>query len=213
MMKENRPKESARHSLAARGMKTKARRSNHSVPTGQPDQLKHQAMAEDLEVLVLVEMGKVFADARAETCREEEIIALLVDESWVKNNLRERAVPEELHELVVKSLDIMTRKYREDEWMPDERSDKARAISESFVKDLNSLDSVDSYRQFVLKYFHDQVAKETMLNLVGLGDLASRRLNGWVAFRKFFVYRSYQQFAKQTASFVDEDTRSCFMSR
>jgi hypothetical protein len=97
--------------------------------------------------------------------------------------------------------------------MPDERSDRARAINESFVKDMNSLDSVNSYRQFVLKYFFDQDAKEVMLSIIGLADLSGRTLNEWHPFKRYFVHKAYLEFARKTASFVDEDVKLGFMSR
>lgn len=97
--------------------------------------------------------------------------------------------------------------------MPDERSDRAKSISQHFVEDLNALDSPDSYKQFVLRYFADLESKEFVLDAVAMAELAGRNLNEWIAFRRYFVWQAYRQYAKRTSQLADLDAQLGFMSR
>jgi hypothetical protein len=97
--------------------------------------------------------------------------------------------------------------------MPDERADRARTITSHFIEDLNGLDSPDSYKQFVLRYFSDTDAKEFCFNIVAMADLSGRRLNEWIAFKRYFLWKAHQQFAKRTSQLKDLDAELGFMSR
>jgi len=97
--------------------------------------------------------------------------------------------------------------------MPDERTDRARTITSHFIEDLNSLDSPESFKQFALRYFSDANAKEFIFNVVATAELSGRKLNDWPAFKRFFSWKSYQQFSKRTSQLKDLDSELGFMSR
>lgn len=91
--------------------------------------------------------------------------------------------------------------------MTDERTDRAKGVVEAFANDLRTLQSADSFRIFILKYFHTQSEIENMLNIVGLGELAGKDLANWQPFMKLFKLVAYQEFAKKASSFKDESIR------
>jgi len=97
--------------------------------------------------------------------------------------------------------------------MPDERADRARTITSHFIEDLNGLDSPDSFKQFALRYFADLDAKEFVFNAIAMCELSDRKPNDWTAFRRYFVWKAHQQFAKRTSQLKDLDSELGFMSR
>jgi len=95
--------------------------------------------------------------------------------------------------------------------MPDEKIDKAKGITDTFTKDLRALQSADSHRVFVLRYFCTEQERETMLNIIGLAELSGKELQEWDAFQKLFKLKSYREFSKKIGSFQDEGIRLGFL--
>lgn len=100
-------RDSARHSLASRGMKTKRTRPQpqHAVvPTAKSlskEPTQDVGDAVDLERIA----GALEDDAFSETNGTEgEVVKLLGDEAWLKAKLKEYAVPDELHEAIMKKV-------------------------------------------------------------------------------------------------------------
>ena len=91
--------------------------------------------------------------------------------------------------------------------MPDEKIDKAKGVVERFSADLRELQSYDSYRVFILKYFTTPNEIETMLSVVALGELSDKDLANWNPFVKLFKLKAYREFARKVGNFQDEGIR------
>ena len=91
--------------------------------------------------------------------------------------------------------------------MPDEKIDKSKNLVEKFSTELGSLQSYDSFRNFILKYFTTPDEVETMLTIVGLAELGEEDLTNWTPFLTLFRLVAYREFAKKLAGFKDEGIR------
>jgi hypothetical protein len=91
--------------------------------------------------------------------------------------------------------------------MPDEKIDKSKNLVEKFSTELGALQSYDSFRNFILKYFVTPDEIETFLSIVGLAELGEHDLTSWTPFLKLFRLVAYREFGKKLSGFKDEGIR------
>jgi len=90
--------------------------------------------------------------------------------------------------------------------MGNEKIDGAAKLMESFEKDLQNLNSNDSYASFSLRYFHTQEKKGLIINLVSLADQVHRNL-AETKFAPYFRLLARKEFSAKIATFQDEEIR------
>lgn len=91
--------------------------------------------------------------------------------------------------------------------MSDERIDKARNVMERFQKDLQGLDTNESYVNFALRFFHTEQARSFVLNVATAADISGKRVHDMQSFRNYFRYVARREFTQKVAGFMDEEIR------
>ena len=89
----------------------------------------------------------------------------------------------------------------------DERIDKARNVMERFQKDLQSLDTNESYVNFALRFFQTERARTFVLNVATAADIRGTRVHDMPSFRHYFKFVARTEFTAKVGGFMDEEIR------
>ena len=85
--------------------------------------------------------------------------------------------------------------------------DSGHQLMLGFSREFQSLESPESFRSFVLKYFDTLKKKQLVLSIISLAELNDPDLLKSDEFKVYFRWLSCREFAKKTASFQDEKIR------
>jgi len=91
--------------------------------------------------------------------------------------------------------------------MGDEKIDRARNVMERFQKDLQTLDTNESYANFALRFFHTEQARSFVLNVTTAADMNGKRVHDMRSFRNYFGFMARREFTQKVGGFMDEEIR------
>lgn len=91
--------------------------------------------------------------------------------------------------------------------MTEDLVDAGHLLMNAFLRGLQELDSPESYRGFVLRFFDRTAKKELMLSIIATAEMTDSDLLRSDEFKQYFSWLSHREFARKTAGFTDERIR------
>jgi hypothetical protein len=88
--------------------------------------------------------------------------------------------------------------------------DSGHQFVAGFSRELRGLESAESYRTFVLRYFSGLRKKELLLSLITMAEMNDPTLLRSPEFQTYFTWVSHREFAKLLSGFSDERIRLGF---
>jgi len=94
--------------------------------------------------------------------------------------------------------------------MPEDLVDAGARLVAAFNRDLQTLDSPESYRSFVIKFFDQIRKKELVLSIIAMAEMSDSDLLKSEEFKRYFSWVAHREFTRKLAGFSDERIRLGF---
>lgn len=94
--------------------------------------------------------------------------------------------------------------------MTEDLVDSGHQFMLGFSRELLALESAESYRTFVLRYFNTLKKKQLLLSIISLAEMNDPELLKSDEFQRYFLWLAHREFAKTLAGFSDERIRLGF---